>query len=187
MHETAHPTPFEPTSFEPTPFEPTLFEAVIVPHRSLSETALRWLLVAICLSSGATGALFVWLGAWPVGGFTGIELLLAAWLFRLNARAARASELLLLSRHGLRVVRTAPDGRRRELSLPAAWLRVQLEERPGRVPALLLRGHGRCEEVGASLGELEKRDLAAALRHALHAQRNPTFDNPQLREPQQGV
>lgn len=158
-----------------------LFEAVIVPHRSLSAAALRWLLAAICLLSGASGAMFVWLGAWPVGGFTGIELLLAAWLFRLNARAARASELLLLSPAGLRVVRIAPDGRRRELVLPSAWLRVALEERPGRVPALLLVGHGRREEVAACLGEEEKRDLAGALRAALHDWRHPRFDNPQLR------
>lgn len=166
---------------------PILFEAVISPHRSLSQRALHGLLVAICLLCGASGAMFVWLGAWPVGGFTGAELLLAAFLFRLNARAARSSELLLLSGQGLRVIRTAPDGRRRELSLPAAWLRVQLEERPGRVPALLLRGHGRCEEVGASLGEAEKRDLAGALGQALHAWRNPAFDNPQLREPEPPV
>ncbi|OJY64383.1 MAG: hypothetical protein BGP12_15305 [Rhodospirillales bacterium 70-18] len=164
--------------------QPTLFEALIVPHRSLSARALRLLLVAICGLSGGTGALFVWLGAWPVGGFTGVELLLAAWLFRLNARAARATELLLLSPTGLRVVRTAPDGRRHEVVLKPGWLNVALQERPGRVPALLLVSHGVREEVGATLGEAEKRDLAEALRQALDRWRNPVFDNPQLREPQ---
>jgi hypothetical protein len=37
-------------------------------------------------------------------------------------------------------------------------------------------------EVGASLGEHEKRDLAEALRDALDRWRHPRFDNPQLRE-----
>ena len=37
-------------------------------------------------------------------------------------------------------------------------------------------------EVGAELGEAEKRDLAEALNLALHRHRNPVFDNPQLRE-----
>jgi hypothetical protein len=37
------------------------------------------------------------------------------------------------------------------------------------------------EQVATALGEREKRDLAAALRAALHRYRNPVFDNPQLR------
>ncbi|MBN8903168.1 MAG: hypothetical protein J0H57_19230 [Rhodospirillales bacterium] len=52
----------------------------------------------------------------------------------------------------------------------------------GGVPRLLLRTRGRVEEIGAALGETEKRDLAAAFTEALHRLRNPVFDNPQLRE-----
>jgi uncharacterized membrane protein len=58
-----------------------------------------------------------------------------------------------------------------------------LEERPGRVPALVLVERHRRMEIGQSLGEDEKRDLAQALGEALHRLRNPVFDNPQLREP----
>ncbi len=36
-------------------------------------------------------------------------------------------------------------------------------------------------EVGRSLGETEKRDLAAALQEALYRWRHPRFDNAQLR------
>jgi uncharacterized membrane protein len=160
----------------------TLFEAVIVPHRSLTMRALRKLLIVICIVTGASGLMFVSMGAWPVGGFTVLDLLVAAWLFHLNMRAARASEILLLSPAELRVVRISPDGRRRDVVLPPAWLNVMLEERPGRVPALLLLAQGRREEVAECLGDTEKRDLAAALREALHAWRHPVFDNPQLRE-----
>jgi uncharacterized membrane protein len=111
-----------------------------------------------------------------------LDLLAAAWLFHLNVRAARCSEMLVLTPRGLRVARTDADGRRHELVLPPAWLNVALEERPGRVPALLLLAQGRREEIAQSLGAAEKRDLAAALGEALHAWRHPVFDNPQLRE-----
>lgn len=160
----------------------TLFEAVIVPHRSLTVRALRKLLIAICVLTGASSLMFVSMGAWPVGGFTALDLVVAAWLFHLNMRAARSSEILLLSPRELRVMRTDPDGQRHDVVLPPAWLNVTLEERPGRVPALLLLGRGRREEVAQSLGEAEKRDLAAALGQALDAWRHPVFDNPQLRE-----
>jgi uncharacterized membrane protein len=159
----------------------TLFHAVIVPHRSLSPAGLRWLLISIGVMCVASAGVFVKMGAWPVGGFAGLELLLAAWLLRLNAQAVRGSELVLLTQGGLRVVRTDPRGRRRELNLSSTWLNLSLEERPGRVPALMLTARGIRVEIGRALGEAAKRDLAEALGAALHQLRNPRFDNPQLR------
>ncbi len=161
--------------------EVPLFEAVIVPHRSLSPRALRALFAVMAVPCCAMIGVAVWRGAWPVGGFTGVELLLAALLFRLNARGAREAELLLLSEAGLRIVRTDAKGGRRERVLPPAWLNVRLTERAGRVPLLTLVARDLSEEVGRCLGEVEKRDLAAALGAALDRWRNPRFDNPQLR------
>jgi uncharacterized membrane protein len=159
---------------------PILFEAVIVPHRSLSPRGLRLLLGAIAVMCSLNAAVFIRLGAWPVGGFAAIEVLLAAFLLRLNVQAARACESLQLTADALRVVRTDPQGRRAERVLPPAWLTIQLEERPGRVPGLWLGARGVREEVARSLGEDEKRDLARALSEALYRWRNPRFDNPQL-------
>jgi uncharacterized membrane protein len=160
-----------------------LFEAVIVPHRSLSRRGLWWLLAALAAVCAANLAIFVRLRAWPVVGFAGGELVLAALLLRLNVLGGRASELLLLTPESLRVIRTDPKGRRAEVVLPPAWLNVQVEERAGRVPALFVATRGVREELGRVLGEAEKRDLAQALSAALHRWRNPVFDNPQLAEP----
>ncbi len=160
--------------------EACLFEAVIVPHRSLSKRGLRLLIGAICGLSLCSTSIFWWLGAWPVAGFNGVEITAAILLLRYNARAVRANEVILLSASSLRVIRTAVDGKRTECELRPAWLRVDVVERPGRVPGLFLGTHGERVEVGASLGEPEKLDLAGALKDALHRWRNPVFDNPQL-------
>ena len=157
------------------------FEAVFFAHRSLSGVGVRWLVGFICLLSTLISMGLWYAGAWPVIGFNGAEVALALVLLRRNARASRASEMLLLSDEGLRVVRTDMAGRRAERHLQPAWLRAELEERAGRVPALWLSDRGGRMEVGAELGEAEKRDLAAALAAALHRHRNPLFDNPQLR------
>jgi uncharacterized membrane protein len=159
-----------------------IFQAVIVPHRSLSRRGLFVLLAAIAAVCCINAAVCIRIGAWPVGGFTGVELLLAAVLFRLNATSARASEILLLTSERLRILRTDPKGRREERVLAPHWLTVSLEERPGRVPGLWLGTRGEREEVGTCLGETAKRDLARALQEALHHWRNPRFDNPQLSE-----
>ena len=151
------------------------FQAVITPRRSLSPTAMRVLLAAICLLCVGSATLWVIIGAWPVGGFTGLELLLAAWLFHLHIRAGRAVELVLLTDTDLRVIRTSPAGRRQELTLEPSWLRVHLAERPGRTPALLVEGGRQSLEIARELGDAEKRDLAQALDAALYRWRNPRF------------
>ena len=87
------------------------------------------------------------LGAWPVAAFSAVEIGIAIFLLRLNARRARASELVLLSEDVLRVVRTDRTGRRQERVLPAAWLNAVLEEPPGRVPTLVLVTRGVREEI----------------------------------------
>ncbi len=159
-----------------------MFEAMIVPHRSLSRRGLGLVMAAIGVVAAANIVISVLLRAWPVTGFAGAELVLAAVLLRINALGARASELLLLTPEALRVLRTDARGRREERVLKPTWLAVRIEERPGRVPALWVSAHGVREELGRFLGEAEKRDLARALSDALHRLRNPVFDNPQLAE-----
>lgn len=160
--------------------EPCFFEAVIVPHRSLSARGVWLLIGAIAVLSMITGTIFWLLGAWPVAVFNGVEITLAALLLRYNARAARANEVVMLSGAGLRIIRTTAKGVCSEQTLPPAWLRVELQERKGRVPGLFLASHHGRVEVGASLGEPEKLSLADGLRAALDKWRNPRFDNPQL-------
>lgn len=160
--------------------EPAFFEAVIVPHRSLSPGGLRLLVGAICALSVCTTAVFWWLGAWPIACFNGVEITTALLLLRHNARAVRANEVILLSDTALRIIRTDRNGGRTEQAVPPAWLRMELQERPGRVPGLYLMTQGTRIEVAASLGEPEKLSLARALEEALHRWRNPRFDNAQL-------
>lgn len=157
-----------------------IFEAVITPHRSLGPTGLRWLIVALTTPSLLVSA-GLWLaGAWPVIGFTGIEVVLAVWLLVRHAAIEGESEVLLLSDGGLHIIRSR-RGRRSEMHVPVRWLRSSIEDRPGRTPALMLRGGRIAVEIATSLGETEKRDLANSLGDALSRQRNPTFDNVQLR------
>jgi len=167
-----------PEAAEPPPL---LFEATIVPHRSLSARGLAIGLAVIGGLSSLTMTLMWLLGAWPVIGFSGVEIAAAILLIRLHGRPPRQAELLLLSHGELRIIRTDGKGRRRERALDPAWLNVVLEDRPGRVPALVLAARGAREEVAAQLGEAEKRDLSEALGAALHRLRHPRFDNPQLR------
>ncbi len=158
-----------------------VFEAEVTPHRSLSPRGLRLVIGFVCCVSLCSTTLFWSLGAWPIAGFNGGEILLAMVLLRAHAKSNRQRELLLLTGSALRILRTDASGRDSERSLAPGWLNVVLEERPGRVPGLYLTSRGRVVEVARALGEPEKRDLAAALKAAVHRVKNPEFDNPQLR------
>jgi uncharacterized membrane protein len=161
---------------------PPIFEAVIHPYRSLSRRGARVVAGAIFGLTALVGVRLWLLGAWPVVGFSVPESILVVALMRLNMARARACETIRLSPDSLEVLRVDRHGRQSGRTLPAAWLNVVIEERPGRIPALLLTTRTLREEVASFLGEYEKRDLAAALQSALRGLRQPVFDNPQLRE-----
>jgi uncharacterized membrane protein len=166
---------------EPAWTSDLIFEAELKPHRSLSPRGVAIVLGFLGVVSLCVTTMFYFMGAWPIVGFNGGEMLIAAALLRSHARSRRAREVLLLTAQDLRILRFDEDGKRTERFLPAAWLNIVLEERPGRVPALYASTHGRREEVARALGEPEKRSLAAALSAAIDGMRHPHFDNPQLR------
>ena len=161
--------------------ERLMFEAEVKPHRSLSRRDLGFVIAGMCLGSLLVTSLMALLGAWPVIGFNGADLLLALVLIWLNVRAARARETIRLSETELSVLSRDASGRQTFMSFSPAWANVVLQERSGTVPKLLLTARGTAYEVARQLGETEKRDLAAALGRALYRWRNPRFDNPQLR------
>jgi uncharacterized membrane protein len=158
-----------------------VFEALIVPYRSLSRKGVVFVIIAVMGLSATVALRFLVLGAWPVVAFSLLEAPLLGVLLAINIRRARASELIMLNPRELVVIRTDSAGRRRRVSLPAAWLRVDLDARR-ESPRVVLSSHGRDCEVGAFLHEPDKRSLFEALSAAVYSVRNPRFDNPQLRD-----
>ena len=149
------------------------FEADLRPHRSLSRGALLAVLGAMAAGSLYVTTLMYLLGAWPVIGFNGADLALAALLFWLNARAARAREIIRLNEDDIEITRITPAGRRSVVAVPAGWARAELEEHPGTVPRLVIRTPAARHEIGRALGAAQKRDLAEAINRALARWRSP--------------
>jgi uncharacterized membrane protein len=151
------------------------FEAELHPHRSLSRKALLCVLGGMMLGSLYVTTLMYFLGAWPVIGFNGADITLAALLFWLNARAARAKEIIRLYDTVLEITNISPSGKKQVSTLSPDWAKVELQERPGAVPRLVFRARDAAAEVGRQLGEVQKRDLAEALDRALVRRREPRF------------
>ena len=144
------------------------FDAVLHPHRSLTPSGFAVVMAVVAVGLFAVGLLFLLLGAWPVLGFCGLELLLLYVAFRVSFRDARAAERIRLSDAGLEISRLTPDGAvAGRWRFPPNWLRVILDEPPRHDSPLMLSSHGRNLVIGRFLTPEERVELAQALRAAL--------------------
>jgi uncharacterized membrane protein len=164
----AHALPQEPSD----PDRP-LFRAVLTPHRSLGPKGFMVLMAAVCVVSFGTGLLFFMLGAWPVIGFMGLDVLLIYIAFKLNFRALRLYETIDLTGDALTVTRVAPSGRSQSWSFNPYWVRLSLVPRLGRSSELAIASHGRRLVFASFLTDEEREDFASALSRALAATRSP--------------
>jgi uncharacterized membrane protein len=161
--------------------EPAIFSAVITPHRSLGSTGFLILMLAIGGVSFISGMVFLLLGAWPVFGFLGLDVLLVYIAFRANFRAARAYEEVTVTSSELTLRKVNPGGRVRQWTLNPLWVRLEriVHDEFG-IERLFLVSRGRRLSVAACLSPDEKADFAKALSSALgEAKRGPTRTVPE--------
>ena len=156
--------------------EPTLFSALLTPHRSLSSVGFVVLMAVVAVVSFAGGVVFYIVGAWPVGGFFGLDALLIYWAFRVNYRAADAYEEVTVTPSRLRVRKVTHRGKVSEWSLNPVWTRLDRETHEDfGLMRLFLVSHGKKLAVASFLGPDEKETFAAALSAAIgEAKRGPT-------------
>jgi uncharacterized membrane protein len=143
------------------------FERVLLPHRSLPRHGFHLLMLLLGSVSLAVGVAFVMIGAWPVIGFFGLDVLLVYIAFRASYRSARQREVLRLTGDDFTVERISVRGKQRIWRFQPFWLRVILEERPDESNRLLLASHGRSLAIGEFLPPPTRRELADTLRSAL--------------------
>jgi uncharacterized membrane protein len=164
------------TSGNDIPAEPTLFSAILTPHRSLSAPGFLLLMVLIGGLSFAAGMTFLLMGAWPVLGFFGLDVLLIYLAFRINYRAATAFEQVWVTASELKVRKVTHRGEVSEWTLNPLWVRLDREEHEEfGIQRLFLVSRGRRLPIATFLPPEEKASFASALAAAIgEAKRGPT-------------
>jgi uncharacterized membrane protein len=158
--------------------EPVLFSARLTPHRSLSRTGFVLVMTFLSVISFATGIAFLMMGAWPVFGFLGLDVLAIYIAFKINFGRARAREDITVTPSELRVRRISHRGHVVEWVLNPLWVRLDevVHEEFG-TERIYLTSRGRRVSVGSFLGAEEKASFAKALRAGLiAAKRGPTYN-----------
>jgi uncharacterized membrane protein len=165
--------------FDPELDQPTLFSARVTPHRSLNRTGFLVLMAFIGIVSFVAGVAFCLMGAWPVLGFFGIDLLAIYWAFRINFRSAHATEDVMVTPTELRVRRVSHRGHVVEWSLNPLWVQLEQTADPEfGIEKLHLISRGHRVSVGHFLGPDEKASLAKALLAALQTAKRGITYNP---------
>ena len=130
----------------------------------------------MCAVSFAAGLFFFLLGAWPIVGFLGLDVLLVYAAFKVNYRAATAYESVTMTPSALKVRKVSHRGEVAEWTLNPVWVRLDREvhEEFG-IERLFLVSHGRRFPIAAFLGPHENAEFAIAFSAALQqARRGPT-------------
>lgn len=163
----------------PDDIEPVLFSALVTPHRSLSRNGFLILMGFLTTVSFVAGVVFTLMGAWPVMGFFGLDVLIVWWAFRVNYRHAAATEEITVTHSEIRVKRMSHRGHTVEWTLNPLW--VQLDQKTHEefgIEKLYLVSRGRRLSVGSFLGAEEKESFAKALLAALNAAKKGPIYNP---------
>ncbi len=147
-----------------------IFRALLTPHRSLGGAGFAVLMGALLFAWLATGAFFLASGAWPVFGFFGLDVLLVYIAFRMNYRAARASEEVSVSRTALDIRKVAPSGKSEAHRFNPFWTKfaVARHEEIG-ITKMVVEAQGKIVPIGGFLNPDDRESFAAAFSRALAA------------------
>lgn len=148
--------------------EPTIFSATITPHRSLGNVGFLVLMIVFGGVSFFAGIAFLLMGAWPVFGFFGLDVLILYWAFRLNYRHAAAYEEIKVTTSALTVRKVSHRGHVREWQLNPLWVKLDRESiEDFGIARLFLVTRGKQLTVASFLGPEEKEEFAKQLNNAL--------------------
>jgi uncharacterized membrane protein len=145
-----------------------VFDAMITPHRSLSRQGLVWLMAFFIGVTTAISIPFYLMGAWPVVGFLGLDLVLIYAAFRYHNATARAYERIVITRIELLFRSVSWRGKVRERQFNTAWARLERDEHPefGTEKLEIVQGKSRVE-IASELGREERAEFAQAFQRAL--------------------
>lgn len=157
-----------PDGAEPERFEKPIFEALLTPYRSLGQTGFHILMGTLIACWMGVGLLFWSIGAWPIFGFFGLDVLLIYLAFRWNYRAARAREEIRLSRSALHIRQYAASGKVTAHRFNPFWARFNVARKPDiGITGMRVESRDQSVAIGGFLNPDDRESFATAFGTAL--------------------
>jgi uncharacterized membrane protein len=152
--------------------ERAVFDATITPHRSLDRNGFRIVMTLVSLASVASSIPFVVLGAWPVAGFFGLDVIALFIAFHVNFRHARAFERIVVTPLEVLLRKVSHLGREAVWRSNPAWTKLErVNDEDYGLLGLNLVSRGQSVTVASQLSPHEREGFANALGSALASAR----------------
>jgi uncharacterized membrane protein len=150
-----------------------LFAATLTPHRSLTRHGLRWVIAVMVIGASIPGTIFFALGAWPIVGFLGLDVLAVWWALAASMRDGKRFERVTLWPDELEVKRVSARGKEELLTFNPFFVKLVIDrDYNERTTALHLRTRDNDTEIGAFLNADDKASFAKAFGTALKKARH---------------
>jgi uncharacterized membrane protein len=145
-----------------------IFHARLTPYRSLGRRGFHILMAVLIFCWMMTGLVFLSMGAWPIFGFFGLDVLLIYLAFQWNYHSAQAHEEVKLSPHSLAIRKVAASGRTSEHGFNPLWTKFNVKRHDFiGVTAMSVEGHGKYVTLGSFLNPDDRESFAKAFASAL--------------------
>ena len=149
--------------------ESPLFAALLTPHRSLSPSAIRWVIAFTALMASIPGIAFFAMGAWPVVGLMGLDVILLTWALTASFADKDAFEEITLWPDALEIRNVSKTGKETNFSLNPFMVRFSVSrDDEARITALKIVARDTEIEIGRFLTPDDKANFAAVFAPALH-------------------
>ena len=146
-----------------------LFAVLLTPHRSLSPQGIRFVVAFTAIMASIPGIAFFAMGAWPVVGLLGLDVVLLTWALTASYADKDAFEEITLWPDALDIRRVNRKGRETSFSFNPFSVRFSvLRDGEDRVIALKIESREGEVEIGKFLTPDDKASFAAMFAPALH-------------------
>lgn len=145
------------------------------PNASLSPRAFLIVMSLVGTFSFAGGVLYLTIGAWPVFGFFGLDMLAIWFAFKLSFRAQEQVTYVRVDKDCLRLWHQQRGKDDKSADLPVAFVRIELDTPTTPHTHLHIAYSDKAYVIGRFLTPGQRTSLAKRLRKAVHQARMGTL------------
>lgn len=145
-----------------------LYSADLRPHRSLGRRGIRNVIIFTAVMAAIPGIFFYSIGAWPVIGLLGLDIIALTWALTASFRSGHMFERVTLWRDRLEVQHVTANGRERLHTFNPFWVKLDVaRDFEDRVTRIALKSRKARLEVGTFLTPDDKKLFATSFSQAL--------------------
>jgi uncharacterized membrane protein len=149
-----------------------LFAATLTPYRSLSQQGLRNVVLLTSCLAAIPGLVFFSMGAWPIVGFLGLDVLAVYWALTRSMKDGKRREEVTLWPDELEIRRFSPQGKDSRETFNPFFVRLIVDrDDEDRTTALHLKSREKFIEIGSFLNPDDKASFAKVFGDALRRAR----------------